>query len=69
MIAESVAHLFHGLVEHSRKLMQPGQIIFVILHTAERRIERQGSVSQVNTAELRRRHLPVSKFCCVECFS
>ena len=63
VVAQSVAHVPHRLVEHARNLVQTGQVVFVIFHVAERGIEGQRSVSQVNAAKLRRRHLPVFELC------
>jgi hypothetical protein len=41
----------HGLIQHARNLVQPRQVVFVVLHVTERRIEGERSVSEVNAAE------------------
>ena len=66
MVAQSVAHVSHGLIEHARDLVQTGQVVFVIFHAAEGRIEGQRRVSEVNAAKLRGRHLPVFELRAVE---
>ena len=53
----------------ARDLAQTGQVVFVIFHVAEGGIESERSVSEVNAAKLRRRHLPVFELRGVERFA
>src|SRR5580700_532128 len=59
MIAQAIAHASHGLIEHTRNLVQTRYVILVILDVAEWRIVGQQGVAEVNAAKLAGGHFPV----------
>src|SRR6266478_9611154 len=58
MIAQPVTHMSGCLLEHAWDLVQPCQVVLIILYIAEGRIEDERRVAEMNAANLGRRHFP-----------
>ncbi len=59
MVAQAELHVGGHLIEHPWQLVQPGNIVLIILHRLERHLPGHGSVVQVHAIHLVNRHLPV----------